>query len=320
MSETTNLINVPVDSIIESESSLRPVQRDTEAYQGLVASMREKGFIGSISVRPVKTIVDGVTVDRYEILDGLHRWNAARDTGIKTIPCFVKQMDKADVLEWQMMANYHKVDTKPAAYAQQLQKLIVLNPALTLNEIATKLGMSTATIMQRLDLLKLSDSIQKLVDDGKITLTNAHTLSKLPEEEQAGFVDFAVGKSPKEFAELVNNRKKEINEARKAGKVAGPPVFAPISILRKKDELETELNNPIVVMSLIEESGVNTIKGAVQMAISYALSLDPRTIATKKAEWEQREKDKAADAEKRKTEREAKKIKDAQEFLAKAGV
>lgn len=318
MSEQASKIEY-IDSslIIEAESSIRALKRDSESYLGLVASIREKGFLGTLTVRPVAgPIVDGVATLKYEILDGLHRFNACRDVGINPIACVVKQMEKSDVLEWQMMANHHKIETRPVEYTQQLQRMIALNPALTMNEIAARLGVSTGFIDGRLGLLKLSDGIQTLVDDGKITLSNAQVLCKLPEEEQSNFVEFAITQNPKEFAQTVNNRRKQLNEARKLGKEAGPPVFTPTRILRKKDEIETELDRPSRILKLIDAAGVTTISDAVKVALSYCLSVDTDSLAAKQAEWNAREAEKKANETKRKADREAKRRAEAQEVLA----
>ncbi len=313
MSDQVKMEHINSDLIVESESSLRAVKRDDEAYQGLVASIREKGFIGTISVRPI----DG---GKYEILDGLHRFNACKDCGITSIPCIIKQMEKSDVLEWQLMANQHKIETRPIEYTQQLQRMITLNPALTMNEIASRLGVSLAFITNRLGLLKLTEDIQKIVDAGKITVSNAQVLCKLPESEQKDFVEFAMTQAPKDFAATVNGRKKQLNEARKQGTVPQAATFEPIGVLRKKEEIETELSKPNAILALINEQGVRDIAGAVRVALEYVLSLDTVTLGEKKALWEQRKAEKDAAAAKRQAEREAKKVAEAREVLKTAGV
>lgn len=301
---------VAIDSIRENTVALRAVNREAETYQGLVASIREKGFIGTISVRPMTDPETGASY--YELVDGLHRWNAAKDAGLTEIPVMVlTDMDKMGVMETQVMMNLHKVDTKPVEFTHQLQRMIALNPTLTITELATKLGKSPAWITGRLALLKLDDNIQKLVDDGKVTLSNAIPLCKLSKEEQAQFIDAAMTMPPAEFAPMVAKRVKEIREARNKGGEAGEVTFSPISAIRKKAEIESAVADVAPVMKVIEKSGASTAAEIVKATIEWVLNLDTDSVANQKAKFEERQAKKKAEAEKRALERAEKKEKEA---------
>ncbi len=58
----------------------------------------------------------------YSLIDGLHRYNAAQDAGLEEIPCHVLTMDELQVLEAQLMANVHKVETRPVEYIEAARR------------------------------------------------------------------------------------------------------------------------------------------------------------------------------------------------------
>lgn len=313
------IISLAIDKIRENPVALRAVNRESEQYIGLVASIKEKGFIGAISAR--KQIDSNTNEEYFELIDGLHRWMAARDAGLSEIPVVVMALDKMGVMEAQVMMNVHKIDTRPIEFTHQLQRMIIMNPTMTISELASKLGKSTTWITARLGLLKLEENIQKLVDDGKITLSNAFALAKLEKEEQVNFVEQAMTQSPAEFAPAVNARVKEIKDARKAGRESTEPGFQPTAFLQKKSEIETELKSLSTLKQLIAEANITDPVEAASLAIAWVLNLDPKSVAKQQADFEARKAKQKEAAEKRKLERANKKAeeakKEAEELAAK---
>ena len=311
------IIEVPVGDITENEVALRGVDHESEKYLGLVESIRNVGFNGAITVRQAfnpengqPRLVDGRQI--YELIDGLHRWNAAKDAGLETIPCQVKEgLDKEGVMVEQVMMNLHKIDTRPIEFTHQLQRLIAYNPTLTVVELAHKIGKSPTFIHGRLSLLKLHENIQRLVDDGKITLSNALPLCKLPKDEQLGFVDLAMQASPAEFVPEVNKRVKEIREARKAGRDTAPQEFSPTAALQKKADIEAEAETLNVIQQLIDETGATTAAEGAEIALKWALKIDAKSIEIQKAKYDQRMAEKNAAKQKRAVDRAKKKAEEA---------
>lgn len=297
MSEGT-LKTVPISEIEEGSVALRPAQRKSDQYLGLVESIRSKGFDGAILVRPVET-EDGS--DRYEVIDGTQRFNACKDLGMETINCLVKDMDKDTVLATQLMLNFHRVNTTPIQYTKQLQAMIAANPTLTLDELARDLGVSATFITGRLSLLKLAEDIQPLVDDGKIKLSNAQALAKLPLDEQVSFVDQAISLVPGEFAPVIKDRLDEIRKAKATGEKPAPKSFSPVAKLRKMKELEPVLENAAEIRNLI--SGITDAEEAATAVLKWVVNLDAESVATQEAKWHEREAAKKDAAEKRKLEK-----------------
>jgi len=306
---------IPLANIRENEVALRSVNRESEQFKGLVDSIRKEGVLCAISVRPMKDEKG----EYFELIDGLHRFNAAQDAGLKAIPAIVKSVEKQQVLRMQVMANLHKVETRPVEFTHQLQRMMADNPTLTVGEIATDLCVSPAWIHSRLGLLKLAEDIQKLVDAGKIIVSNAFALAKLPLEEQTSFVERAMTMTPAEFAPTVNGRAKEIRDARRAGRSPGTEGFNPIPRLRKLPELRTEASVLNVLKNVLKENRAKTIEDAARVTLEWVLCIDPSSIEIQKAKFEQRaaaetqKKEHAKLERARKASEEAQKTRDALE-------
>jgi len=308
------LKNLQITSIKESPVALRSVNRKSEDYLHLVDSIKNRGILNPILVREVKDPESGQTI--YGLIDGLHRFSAAHDAGLETIPALVQNMDDADVLEAQIITNAQKIETKPAEYSQQLLRILAGNPTLTMSELAKKLSRSVAWLQERLKLNNLIDSIKKLVDDEKITLSNAQALAKLPQEEQANYVDRAISMTPQEFTPAVNARVKELRDAKRQGRDATPAGFTPVPHAQKLAAVKEEHENHEIGKTLISQTGVKTAEEGFNLAIAWILHLDPLSIEEQKRKYDERKAAEAEAREKRKADREAQKAKQAAEAAA----
>jgi ParB family chromosome partitioning protein len=306
-----DLRSIPLSAIRENPVALRSVNRTSEEYQGLVQSIREKGFLGAITVR---ARTDEETGQEYfELVDGLHRFSASKDADLEEINVDVVDLDQDEVLEAQIMANIHKVETKPVEYSKQLRTILARRPLMTEAELAKRLGKSSAWIKQRLGLNKIANpEIQTLINEGKINLSNAYPLAKLPPEEQPNFVDRAMTLKPDEFVPQVNKRVKEIRDAKRKGKDAGPEEFQAHAYLQKAGDVKAEFDG--------FEHGLTTAQQGWDMAISWCLHMDPDSQEGQKVRDAERKAEKADQSKKNKAEAATKKAKKAQEKAAEAAL
>jgi ParB family chromosome partitioning protein len=273
-----------ISDIREGPDGLRPCDTENESFQGLVESIRLRGFLSTITVRPM---VDEDGNNYYEILDGLQRFHACKLAGLKTIRCIVvNDFDNSDKTLWQIMANAHSVPTKPVEYTKALKRLIDMHPTMTKSELSAKLGKSPAFIESRLNLLKLNEKVQKLVDEGEISLSNAQALSKLPDDEQELFIEQALNSPTAEFASAVNARCKEIADAKRAGKRAENKDFTHVAKLRTLVAIQKEVESGggDILSQLGDEN--TTVQGAVLLALNWAICSDPASIAAQREAYE----------------------------------
>ena len=308
MANTLKHINV--SDIHEPDEALRKVDRENEDYLGLVESVRNDGVMTPITVREVQT-EEGVI---YGLVDGLQRLTASRDAGVAEIPCHIIEVAEAELIEAQIIANVHKVETRPVEYSQGLLKVLSRNPLLTRSELAARLAKTPTWLSERLGLLKLSEDVGSLVDEGKIALSNAYALAKLASvapDEQADFVDRALTMPPAQFAPTVNARIKEIRDAKRKGKDASPSEFQPVAIIRSRAELVAEVETAGVGPALCAECKVDSVNDAFALGVKWAVNLDPLSVEVQKAKDEERKLNRARAKEKAKAERQRKKAEEA---------
>lgn len=282
------LKHIPLKQIRENPVALRGVNRTDVNYIQLVDSIKDVGILNPILVREVKDATTGEIF--YGIIEGLHRYTGSLDAGKETIPAQVRSMNDAEVEEAQIIGNIHKIETKPVEYSKALQRLMGRNPLTTFSEMAQKLHRSDSWLKERLGLTKLNKMVGELVDSGKINLSNAYVMAKLPDDEQAAFIDRAMQMNPQEFGGTVQARKKELDTARRQGRTAAPEGFVAVARARKTAEIKSELDNPVVGPQLVREVGVKTAEEGFALGLQYAVHLDPRSIETAKAKDEQRKK------------------------------
>ena len=286
--QLTTLKHIPLKQIRENPVALRGVNRTSVEFQQLADSVKDRGVINPISVREVKDATTGEVF--YGIIEGLHRYTASLDAGKETIPAQVMSMNDAEVEEAQIIGNIHRIETKPVEYSKALQRLMGRNPLTTFSQMAQKLHRSDSWLKERLGLTKLNKNVGDLVDAGKINLSNAYVLAKLPEEEQAAFIDRAMQMNPQEFGGTVQARKKELDTARRQGRAAAPEGFVAVARARKTAEIKSELDNPVVGPQLIREVGAKTAEEGFALGLQYAVHLDPRSVEAAKAKDEQRKR------------------------------
>lgn len=296
---------LPLSQIRTNPAALREVNRTSPEFLELIASVRLKGVMNAICVREQTDPITGAKY--YGLIDGLHRFTAATEAGLTEIPAVITSMDDAEVEEAQIMANIHRIETKPVEYSKGLLRMLTRNPMMTESELAAKLAKSPAWLKERLNLVKLKDSIQKLVDDGTIKLANAYSLAKLPEDEQDAFAERAATLAPGQFLPIVNGRVKELRDAARQGREARPEEFVPVAHLRKIPELKTEIEQGAYAKALLKKHSISTPEDAFAFALKWALQLDPDAIEVQKAEDAKRKAKKAEDQAKAKAERDAKK-------------
>lgn len=307
------LLNLPISEVRPNKVALRQVNRQAEDYLGLVASIRERGFIGAISVR--QKTDEATKQPYYELIDGLHRYSAALDVGLKEISCDIIDLTDSEVLLSQIMMNVHKIETRPVEYTRQLIRILQANPLMTEAELATSLGKGAKWISDRLSLTNIGKKeIEELVNAGKITLSNAYALAKLPPDEQPEWVDRALTMSPTEFLPAVQARVKAIREARRQGKDPNKATFEPHPFFQSSKDVRNEAGvgddknlQGKIARALADELKIPEKKREAWlegfgMGTLWTIHLDPKSIEAQK----QRDELQKAEIQKRKDEAKAK--------------
>lgn len=307
---------VPLSKIRENPVALRGVDKANKDYASLVESIKLKGVLNPILLREYgKDEETGELV--YAVTDGLQRYSASIDAGKKDIPAYIRNMGDGDVWEAQIIANAVKVETHPHEFAKQIYRIFTANPLLTASELSARLGKGPEWISKMLGLIRIKDDrIASLINEGKITLSNAYALSKLPEEEHTNWIDRAMTQSPADFVPAADARVKEIKDAKRQGKAPPAEGFNPVPTLRKMAQLKAERDNPKTGLALIKELNITTPDDAFRLAIDWVLQMDPKSIEVRKQQEEERKRLKKEADQKKKQERDEQKRKEAARVMS----
>lgn len=138
-------------------------------------SIRQHGVLQPIVVRPGS--------GGYELIAGERRWRAAKALGLDTIPAVVRdRVSDQSMLELALVENLQRADLDPIEKARGFHRL--LDQGLTQEQVADRVGMNRATVANFLRLLELSETVQKVVTDGLLTMGHARALLGLPDRRR----------------------------------------------------------------------------------------------------------------------------------------
>jgi ParB family transcriptional regulator, chromosome partitioning protein len=144
----------------------------------LVASLRERGIIQPIVVRPLRGVADG-----YEIVAGERRWRAAQRAGLHEVPVVVIEATDAEALQLAIIENVQRADLNPLEEAEGYRALVE-EFGNSHDEIAKTIGKSRSYVANTLRLLKLSDPVKAYIHGGKLTAGHARMLIGAPNAEE----------------------------------------------------------------------------------------------------------------------------------------
>jgi len=134
---------------------------DEEALAGLATSMRERGLLQPVLVRP---IADG----RYELIAGERRWRAAQIAGLDSIPAIVRARDDAESLELALVENMAREDLNPVEEARACAALVE-ELGLSREQVGVRVGRSRVAVSNLLRLLDLPDEALELLERGALS-------------------------------------------------------------------------------------------------------------------------------------------------------
>lgn len=113
--------------------------------------------------------------DHYEIIAGERRWRASLKAGLKEVPVIVRNYSDREILELSLIENIQRENLNPIEEAKAYKQLID-EFGLTQEEVAERVSKSRSAVTNAVRLLKLSDDVQKMVVDGKLSMGHARAL------------------------------------------------------------------------------------------------------------------------------------------------
>lgn len=179
-----------------------------EDMDALIASVREKGILQPILVRRTAE-------QKFEIVAGERRWRAAQRAGLHDVPVLVKDLSDRDTLEVALVENVQRKDLSAIEEARGYKRLID-EFRHTQEDLARVVGKSRSHVANLMRLLELPDSVQELVDDGRLSAGHARALIGLDDAQELARQVLARGLNVRQTEHLAQYQKSKPNPSRRS--------------------------------------------------------------------------------------------------------
>jgi ParB family transcriptional regulator, chromosome partitioning protein len=172
-----NQRKVPIEYLKPNPRNPRRNFSDAE-LDDLAASIRQRGIIQPVVVRPVRGAKDA-----YEIIAGERRWRAAQRAGLHDIPIVPFEATDGEALELAIIENVQRTDLNPLEEAAGYQAL-ASEYGHSHDDIAKIVGKSRSHVTNMLRLLKLPEPVKAYISAGKLSAGAARMLVGAPDPEE----------------------------------------------------------------------------------------------------------------------------------------
>jgi ParB family transcriptional regulator, chromosome partitioning protein len=199
-----------------------------EALQELEDSIREKGLLQPILVRPSPD-----QPGLYEIVAGERRWRAAQRVPLHELPVVVRDLSDAEVMELALVENIQRQDLNPIEEAEGFFRLID-HFKYTPEMLAQMVGKSRSHVANMLRLLDLPLAVRELVMGGQLSMGHARALVSMADPERLAVEIVKGGLSVRQVEQLAKS------SARKPGAARGRSSSSGVSGAKDADTMALE--------------------------------------------------------------------------------
>lgn len=205
-----------------------------ENLESLICSIREKGIIQPLVIRPLTGNNNGP----YEIIAGERRWRAAKTLNYDAVPAIIRNCSDEEALELALIENIQRDDLTPVEEAEAYQRL--LNEfQYTQEQLAKAVGKSRSHVANTLRLNTLPTHVKTLIKEGKISAGHARALM--------------TSQNIDELVEKIVNEKLNVRDAEKLAKKTKLEI-APSEFDIQAKQLEQEIAQILGMMVTLKIS------------------------------------------------------------------
>jgi ParB family chromosome partitioning protein len=141
--------NLPIESVQPDPAN--PNELPDDLLDTLKQDVRERGFVQPVLVRPLEG-----EEERYQIIDGEHRWKVLLELGAETVPAVVEDVSEDDARLRNITMNRLRGSFVPIKLALLLADL---NQRIPEDELRRRLGMDEAELKDSLRLAEFTDEL-----------------------------------------------------------------------------------------------------------------------------------------------------------------
>lgn len=151
----SKLVEIEITKIARDEEQPRK-NFSKASLEELSASIKEHGIL-----QPIVVMKNG---DKYQIVAGERRWRAAQLAGLTKMPAIIRTLNAQNKLELSIIENAQREDLNPIELATAYAKLKT-QFNLTNDQIAERVGKSSASVVNTIRLLRLPEEAKKAMQE-----------------------------------------------------------------------------------------------------------------------------------------------------------
>ena len=195
-------------------------RKDLGDLTELADSIKAKGVLQNLTVVPFWFETTGAGEDRpekqaelgYLVVIGNRRLEAAKLTGLETLPCIISNMSKEEQLQTMAVENIQRKDLSAYDQAQCFQ--MMMNVGSSVADVSKQTGFSETTIRRRLEWAKLDSDTMKEVSGRQISFGDLDKLAQIDDIEQRNKVLTAIGTRnfDSELDKAIHKQKAQVQE------------------------------------------------------------------------------------------------------------
>jgi len=187
----SKLKNIPVEQLQPN-----PWNREhfsPQSLRELVSSIRHLGIMEPLIVRPVpRAEGQGPSNNSelgpqgsalFQIASGHRRWLAAREAGLKEVPCLVKDLSAEEVQDMNLATNLQREDLPVLERARMIRARMEAG-GLTQAQMAARLGKERSWVAKITGVLNLHPDALSAIKGKEVALRPLLALRTLPKDKQ----------------------------------------------------------------------------------------------------------------------------------------
>lgn len=172
------IVYLPIGKLVAGEHATR-LEFDDEAIDDLAASIRRIGIIV-----PLLVCSRG---DSFIVIAGHRRLAAAKQVGLQSVPCIVREAEEPETKEVAIAENLFRADLTPVETACAVKDILDAK-VMDLPELAKCMHRSEHWVARQLGLLAWPEDVLTAVHEGWLSVSAAENISLIHEDTYRAFL------------------------------------------------------------------------------------------------------------------------------------
>lgn len=173
-SSSDDVVELNLEELRANPYQPRKVFKD-DALEELAESIKLHGVF--------QPIIAKKSIKGYEIIAGERRVRASKLAGLNTIPAIIRDFTDEQMMEIALLENLQREDLSAIEEAIAYKNLIE-NLGITQEVLAKRVGKSRSHVTNLLGLLRLPREVQRMINDGELSMGHARVLSKFEDSDK----------------------------------------------------------------------------------------------------------------------------------------